>query len=238
MPKEIIVTDKAPKPFGAYSQAVKAGGFVFVSTQGPSDAATRQLCGESIQDQTRQCLKNVEAILHAAGHSLDKVVSTTFTLAEIQDFAGMDEESGSDFPHHSARPRGFGTPDTLEGYEDGGILRSPRPENAWSLFGHWQALRGGSAALAPGRRGLPGCLHGHSKLSRASSRQPNGDGRLPRACRRSQASFCPRRGRERTANAAFAANHVHDRCDGVRVNVRAQRHVGTVVGLSRWTRGM
>ena len=67
MPKEIIVTDKAPKPFGAYSQAVKAGGFVFVSTQGPSDAATRELCGESIQDQTRQCLKNVEAILHAAG---------------------------------------------------------------------------------------------------------------------------------------------------------------------------
>jgi 2-iminobutanoate/2-iminopropanoate deaminase len=89
MAKEVILTDKAPKPVGAYSQAVKAGGLVFVSAQGPSNAATRQMCGESIQDQTRECLKNVEAILRAAGSSLDKVVSTTFTLAEIQDFRGM-----------------------------------------------------------------------------------------------------------------------------------------------------
>jgi 2-iminobutanoate/2-iminopropanoate deaminase len=98
MPKEIILTDKAPKPVGAYSQAVKAGGFIFVSTQGPSDAVTRQMCGESIQDQTRQCLQNVEAILRAAGSSLEKVVSTTFALADIQDFAGMNDEWGKWFP--------------------------------------------------------------------------------------------------------------------------------------------
>jgi 2-iminobutanoate/2-iminopropanoate deaminase len=104
MPKEIIVTDKAPKPFGAYSQAVKAGGFVFVSTQGPSDAATREMCGESIQDQTRQCLRNVEAILRAAGSSLYKIVSTTFTLAEGQDFAGTNEWWGNGSPQ--IRPPG------------------------------------------------------------------------------------------------------------------------------------
>jgi 2-iminobutanoate/2-iminopropanoate deaminase len=115
MPKEIIVTDKAPKPIGAYSQAVKAGGFVFVSTQGPADAATRELCGESIQDQTRQCLKNVEAILRAAGSSLDKVVSTTFTLAEIQDFAGMDEEWGKWFPTHPPAREGSVLPIPLKG---------------------------------------------------------------------------------------------------------------------------
>ena len=115
MAREIILTDKAPKPVGAYSQAVKAGGFVFVSTQGPSDAATRQMCGESIRDQTRQCLKNVEAILHAAGSSLDKVVSTTFTLAEIQDFAGMDEEWGKWFPTDPPAREGSVLPIPLKG---------------------------------------------------------------------------------------------------------------------------
>jgi 2-iminobutanoate/2-iminopropanoate deaminase len=98
MPKEIIRTDKAPAPYGAYSQAVKAGGFVFVSAQGPTDPATKQMSGESIQDQTRQCFANIDAILRAAGSSLDKVVSTTFTLGEIQDFAGMNEEWARAFP--------------------------------------------------------------------------------------------------------------------------------------------
>ena len=97
MAKEIIQTDKAPKSLAGYSQAVKANGFVFVSGQGPFDAATGNVMGETIQEQTRQCLKNVEAILVAANSSLDKVVSATFILDEENDFAGMNEEWGKWF---------------------------------------------------------------------------------------------------------------------------------------------
>lgn len=98
MPKEIIHTDKAPKSLAGYSQAVRAGGFVFVSGQGPFDPVTGEVPGETIQEQTRQCLKNVEAILIAAGSSLEQVVSATFILGEESDFAGMNEEWGKWFP--------------------------------------------------------------------------------------------------------------------------------------------
>jgi 2-iminobutanoate/2-iminopropanoate deaminase len=98
MPKEIIRTDKAPKSLAGYSQAVKAGGFIFVAGQGPFDPTTGDLVGETIQEQTRQCLKNIEAILTAAGSSLDKAVSATFILGEENDFAGMNEEWGKWFP--------------------------------------------------------------------------------------------------------------------------------------------
>ena len=97
MTKQIIHSDQAPQSFAGYSQAVKANGFVFVSGQGPFDAANN-LVGESIQEQTRQCLKNVETILKAAGSSLEDVVSATFILAEESDFAGMNEEWGKWFP--------------------------------------------------------------------------------------------------------------------------------------------
>lgn len=97
MSKQIIHSDQAPKSFAGYSQAVKAAGLVFVSGQGPFDAAGN-LGGESIQEQTRQCLKNVETLLKAAGSSMDKVVSATFILAEEGDFPGMNEEWGKWFP--------------------------------------------------------------------------------------------------------------------------------------------
>ncbi|HEX7966484.1 MAG TPA: RidA family protein [Gammaproteobacteria bacterium] len=97
MRKQIIQTDQAMKSFAGYSQAVKSGGLVFVSGQGPFDTAGN-VVGETIQEQTRQCLKNVEAILKAAGSSLDMVVSATFILAEEDDFAGMNEEWGRWFP--------------------------------------------------------------------------------------------------------------------------------------------
>src|SRR5262245_64339567 len=97
MTREIIQTDGAPKS-PVYSQAVKSGGFVFVSGQGPFDSVTGDVVGRSIQEQTRQCLRNVEAILTAAGSSLDKVVSATFILAEEGDFAGMNEEWVKWFP--------------------------------------------------------------------------------------------------------------------------------------------
>ncbi|HEY3645616.1 MAG TPA: RidA family protein [Gammaproteobacteria bacterium] len=97
MTKQIVHSEQAPKSLAGYSQAVKAAGLVFVSGQGPFDAAGN-LVGESIQEQTRQCLKNVETILKAAGSSMDKVVSATFILAEEGDFAGMNEEWGKWFP--------------------------------------------------------------------------------------------------------------------------------------------
>jgi 2-iminobutanoate/2-iminopropanoate deaminase len=97
MPKEIVRTDLAPKAT-SYSQAVKAGGLVFVAGQGPFDPITGEVSGESIQQQTQQCLRNVSAILAAAGSSLAKVVSATFILAEEYDFAGMNEEWVRWFP--------------------------------------------------------------------------------------------------------------------------------------------
>lgn len=97
MPKEIIRTENAPMS-PAYSQAVKANGFIFVSGQAPFDPATGEVVGATIQEQTGQSLKNIEAILSAAGSSLEKIVSVTFILGDEADFAGMSEEWGRWFP--------------------------------------------------------------------------------------------------------------------------------------------
>jgi 2-iminobutanoate/2-iminopropanoate deaminase len=97
MTKEIIQTGGAPKS-PAYSQAVKSGEFVFVSGQGPFDSVSGDVVGDSIQEQTRQCLTDIKAILTAAGSSLDKVVSATFILYDESDFAGMNEEWVKWFP--------------------------------------------------------------------------------------------------------------------------------------------
>lgn len=94
MAKQIIRTDQAPAPLAGYSQAVKAAGLIFVAGQGPFDATSGEVVGQTIQEHTRQCLRNVQAILQAAGSSLDKAVSATFILAEESDFAGMNEEWG------------------------------------------------------------------------------------------------------------------------------------------------
>jgi 2-iminobutanoate/2-iminopropanoate deaminase len=98
MTKQIIHTNKAPKSLAGYSQGVKAAGLVFVAGQGPFDPATGEIVGETIQEQTRQCLKNVQAILEAAGSSLENAVSATFILAEPEDFAGFNEEWNKWFP--------------------------------------------------------------------------------------------------------------------------------------------
>lgn len=97
MPRTIINSANAPTS-PAYSQAVKAAGLVFVSGQGPFDPLTGDVHGETIQEQTRQCLINVEAILVAAGSALNKIVSATFILADEQDFAGLNEEWMRWFP--------------------------------------------------------------------------------------------------------------------------------------------
>jgi 2-iminobutanoate/2-iminopropanoate deaminase len=109
MTREIIQTEMAPKS-SAYSQAVKTGGFVFVSGQGPFDPVSGDVVGESIQEQTRQSLRNVAAILTAAGSSLDKVVSATFILGEESDFAGMNEEWVKWFPTNPPARQGAKLP--------------------------------------------------------------------------------------------------------------------------------
>lgn len=91
MSREIISTTDAPRSPPTDSQAVKAVGLVFVSGTGPYDASGA-VTGSTIQEQTHQCLKNISAILGAAGTSLSKVVSATVIFLEESDFAGMIEE--------------------------------------------------------------------------------------------------------------------------------------------------
>jgi 2-iminobutanoate/2-iminopropanoate deaminase len=98
MAKVIVHTDEAPKSLAGYSQAVKSGGLVFVSGQGPFDAKTGEVIGTTIQEQTAQCLKNIAAILQAANSSLERVVSATFILGEESDYTGLNEEWGKWFP--------------------------------------------------------------------------------------------------------------------------------------------
>ncbi|WP_411883149.1 RidA family protein [Polaromonas sp. YR568] len=98
MARDIIRTPDAPASPPTYSQAVRAAGLVFVSGTGPHDPMTGKIVGETIQEQTRQCLHNVSAILKAAGSSLDKVVSATVIILEEADFAGMNEEWLKWFP--------------------------------------------------------------------------------------------------------------------------------------------
>jgi 2-iminobutanoate/2-iminopropanoate deaminase len=98
MAKVIIHTADAPRSLAGYSQAVKSNGLIFVSGQGPFDPKTGNVVGTTIQEHTAQCLRNIAAILKAAGSSLDKAVSATFILGEESDFAGMNEEWGKWFP--------------------------------------------------------------------------------------------------------------------------------------------
>ena len=98
MAREIIRTANAPASPPTYSQAVRAAGLVFVSGTAPIDPATGQIVGETIQEQTGQCLRNISAILEAAGTSLDRVGSVTVILHEESDFAGMNEEWLKWFP--------------------------------------------------------------------------------------------------------------------------------------------
>jgi 2-iminobutanoate/2-iminopropanoate deaminase len=90
--RDVIRTEAAAKAPATYSQAVRAGGLVFVSGTGPYDVQTGAVVGETIQAQTAQCLRNIAAILEAAGSSLEKAVSATVILAEEDDFAGLNEE--------------------------------------------------------------------------------------------------------------------------------------------------
>lgn len=91
MPRNIVRTHKAAAPPPTYSQAVKAGGLVFVSGTAPADPATGKLVEGGAGAQADQCLRNIQAILEAAGSSLDKAVSATLILADEDDFAAVNE---------------------------------------------------------------------------------------------------------------------------------------------------
>ena len=88
---EYVKTDRAPSPVACYSQAVRAGGFLFVAGQVPLDPKTQKLVEGGIEAQARQALENVKAIVEAAGSSLEKVVKVTVFLKDMKDFKKMND---------------------------------------------------------------------------------------------------------------------------------------------------
>ena len=110
-----IATPNAAKAPPTYSQAVVAGGLVFVSGTGPYDAKTGAVVGETIQEQTAQCLRNIAAILEAAGSSLEKAVSATVILGEEEDFPGLNEEWLRWFPSEPPARQGAKLPVKIPG---------------------------------------------------------------------------------------------------------------------------
>jgi len=95
--KDRIQTDSAPKAIGPYSQAIKSNGFVFASGQIPLDPATMQIVEGGVREQTKRVMSNLEAVLQAAGSSLEGVVKTTVFLKDLADFGEMNEVYGSFF---------------------------------------------------------------------------------------------------------------------------------------------
>ncbi len=95
--RQAVSSSSAPQAIGPYSQAIRAGGLLFVSGQIPLDPATGVMVGGDIGDQTRRIFQNLGAILEAAGASFDHVVRTTVYLADMADFAAMNEVYGTYF---------------------------------------------------------------------------------------------------------------------------------------------
>ena len=107
MPRVIIKTDKAPAAIGPYAQANKVGDLVFTSGQIPLDPMTGEVVGNEICAQTEQVLKNLQALLEASGSGLQAVLKTTVFLADMDDFAAMNEVyarffTGPELPSRSA----------------------------------------------------------------------------------------------------------------------------------------
>jgi 2-iminobutanoate/2-iminopropanoate deaminase len=89
--RDIVITDRGPKPIGPYSQAIKSGGFIFLSGQVALDPKSGELTGGDIRQQTERVLNNIKGILEAAGANLHHVVKTTVFLKDMNDFAAMNE---------------------------------------------------------------------------------------------------------------------------------------------------
>jgi 2-iminobutanoate/2-iminopropanoate deaminase len=95
--KQIIATDRAPRAIGPYSQAVRAGNLVFASGQIPIDPATGEFVAGGVAEQTDQVLRNLTSVFAAAGVELNEIVKTTVFLADMEDFAAMNEVYGRFF---------------------------------------------------------------------------------------------------------------------------------------------
>ena len=95
--KKIIVTKDAPQAIGPYSQAIKAGGLVFTAGQIAIDPATGKLINGDVKAQTERVLKNLSAVLAAAGSNMERVVKTTVFLKDMSDFPAMNEVYGQFF---------------------------------------------------------------------------------------------------------------------------------------------
>jgi len=102
MKPEVIVSESAPQAVGAYAQAVRAGGFVFLSGQIPLDPSTGELITGDIEAQTRRVLDNLRAVLETAGSALDRVVKATIYLTDMNDFAVVNRTYAEYFP--AAKP--------------------------------------------------------------------------------------------------------------------------------------
>ena len=89
--RDVVLTDKGPKPIGPYSQAIRSNGFLYVSGQVALDPTTGEFVDRDIRQQTQRTLENVKGILEAAGSNMHHVVKTTVFLKDINDFAAMNE---------------------------------------------------------------------------------------------------------------------------------------------------
>jgi 2-iminobutanoate/2-iminopropanoate deaminase len=97
MERRVVATQEAPKAVGPYSQAIRVGDFIFTAGQLAVDSVTGQLVEGGIEEQTRQVLTNIAAVLEAAGSSLDRVVKTTVFLVDMDDFSIMNGVYGEFF---------------------------------------------------------------------------------------------------------------------------------------------
>jgi 2-iminobutanoate/2-iminopropanoate deaminase len=100
--KSVICTTDAPAPIGPYSQAIKAGNMLFLSGQIAIDPATDRVIDGNVEDEARQVMQNIQALLHASGYSLSDVVKTTIFLSDMAHFTVVNEIYGSYF--HSEFP--------------------------------------------------------------------------------------------------------------------------------------
>jgi len=97
---EVIKTDKAGPPVGPYSQAIKAGGFIFVAGEKGMDPVTKQIVPGGIEPETRRTLENIKAILEEAGSGMNRVVSTFVFMTDLNDFSKMNETYAGYFKEH------------------------------------------------------------------------------------------------------------------------------------------
>jgi len=97
---EVIKTDKAGPPVGPYSQAIKAGGFIFVAGEKGMDPVTKQIVPGGIEPETRRTLENIKAILEEAGSGMNRVVSTFVFMTDLNEFSKMNEIYAGYFKDH------------------------------------------------------------------------------------------------------------------------------------------